>query len=200
MRLGVYGGSFDPIHRGHVAAAVAVRAQRGLDRVLLVPAGSPPHKDGCVASVEDRIAMARLAAADLPGLEVLDLEARRPPPSFTVDTIEALRAAHPGAELDLLVGSDMLEDLPRWHRAGDLVAQVTVVAFPRPGADAGAARRAFLQAFGPEAHLAWLEIPPVDASSTEVRRLIAEGRPAGALLDPAVEAFIAGKGLYKGGG
>jgi nicotinate-nucleotide adenylyltransferase len=199
VRYGILGGSFDPVHEGHLAAAEGARGARGLDAVFLVPAASPPHKDrGCVASFEDRVAMARLAARGREGLFVLDLEGRRPGPSYTVDTVDALRAAHPGAGFELLVGADMLEDLPRWRDARRLVGLVRVVAFRRPGADWERAVRAFEAAFGPGGFDP-VDVPPVDVSATALRRLLASGADPGGLLPAPVLAFIRGRGLYSGG-
>ena len=197
MRYGIYGGSFDPIHKGHIAAAAAVRASRGLDRVFLIPAAAPPHKrDGCKAPFADRLEMARLAAAGQPGLEVLDIEGRRPPPSYTVDTVEELRENYPDAEFELLLGADMLADLPTWRRADDLVAEVTVVAFGRPGADPAAARAAFAARLGP-GRCVWVEIPQLPAASSDLRERLAAGADAAAWLAPEVEAYIRRHGLYR---
>ena len=192
---GVLGGSFDPVHLGHVAAAEAALRLRRLDRVLLIPAGQAPHKRALAAPFEDRLSMARLAVRGHPGLEVLDLEGRRPGPSYTVDTLEELRRRSPGASFELLVGADMLLDLPTWHRAGEVVRAAHVVAFGRPGSASEAARRAFDAAFGPGRH-SWLDFDPLPVSSTEVRRRLAFGEPVAGLLDPAVEAFLRSRGLY----
>jgi len=200
VTLGIYGGSFDPVHVGHVEAAAHVRRRRGLERVFLVPAASPPHKEGgCAASVEHRLAMARLAVEGRGGLGVLDLEAHRPPPSYTIDTVEGLRRERPGADFELLVGADMLGDLPTWRRAGEIVAAVRVVAFGRPSADAGRARAAFERAFGPGRY-DWEEIPLVEAASSEIRRRLAAGEPVEGLLDPRVLAYIVKNRLYGQGG
>lgn len=194
-RQGIFGGSFDPVHNGHVAVARAVRAALGLQRVYVVPAARPPHKaGGCVASFEERVAMARLAFAGMEGFEVLDLEGRRPGRSYTVETVEELQAAHPGEEFSLLVGADMLADLPSWHRAADLVRRVRVVAFARPGQDLRQAQEAFRR-LGVGANV--VEVPAVEASSSEVRRRLREGGPVGGLLPPSVEAYIRRRGLYR---
>jgi nicotinate-nucleotide adenylyltransferase len=197
VHFGIYGGSFDPVHVGHVATAEGVRAARGLDGIFLIPADAPPHKGGCLAPFADRLEMVRLAVAGHEGLEVLDLEGGRAP-SYTVDTVAALRDEHPAAELELLVGADMLEDLPRWRRVDELLAMVRVVAFDRPGVDAAAAQAAFRARFGPGSFL-WLDLPPVDASSTEIRRRLAAGEPVEEWLDPAVRAYIRRHGLYPEG-
>jgi nicotinate-nucleotide adenylyltransferase len=202
LRYGILGGSFDPIHLGHTAAAESVLARRKLDAVLLVPAGQAPHKGGCAASFAERLEMARLATRGRAGLEVLDLEGVRGGTSYTIDTLAELRRLRPGASFELLVGADMLADLPTWRRAEEVVSGALVVAFGRPGAASETARRRFEEAFGAGRHI-WLEFEALPVSSTEVRRRLAAGEPLKGLLDPSVEAFIRGQGLYgasrKGG-
>ena len=196
VRLGIYGGSFDPIHRGHIAAAQAARAARGLDSVLLLPAGAPPHKrKGCIAPFEHRLEMARLAVAGREGLEALELEGQRKGPSFTVDTVEELRAQHPAGEFELLLGADMLEDLPGWHRVDDLLTMIRIVAFARPGSDSEHAQAAFRDRYGPGSFL-WLEVPPFPAASSEIRRRVAGGEAVEDWLEPSVAAYISEHGLY----
>ncbi|MHC4162040.1 MAG: nicotinate-nucleotide adenylyltransferase [Planctomycetota bacterium] len=196
VRLGIYGGSFDPIHRGHIAAALAAREARGLGSVLLLPAGAPPHKKkGCVAPFEDRLEMARLAVAGREGLEAMELEGQRKGPSYTVDTVEELRAQHPAGEFELLVGADMLEDLPGWRRVEDLLTMVRVVAFARPGADSEQAQATFRDQYGPGSFL-WLEVPPFPAASSEIRRRLSGGEDVEEWLDPAVVAYVREHGLY----
>lgn len=196
VRLGIYGGSFDPIHRGHIAAAQAARQVRGLGSVMLLPAGAPPHKKkGCAATFEHRLEMARLAVAGRDGLEVLELEGQRRGPSYTVDTVEELRAQHPAGEFELLVGADMLEDLPGWRRVEDLLTMVRVVAFARPGSDSEHAQTTFRDQYGPGSFL-WLEVPPFPAASSEIRRRLAGGEDVEDWLDPAVSAYIQEHGIY----
>jgi len=197
VRRAVLGGSFDPVHEGHVAVVRAALATRPVERVYVVPAARPPHKpSGCRASFADRVAMLRLALRDVERAEVLELEGRRPGPSFAVDTVEELRREQPGVELELLVGADMLADLPTWRRARDLVAGVRVVAFARPGADLASAERTFRKAF-PEGRLEFLTVPAVAASSTEARRRVGGGEPTAGILDPAVARYVADRALYR---
>jgi nicotinate-nucleotide adenylyltransferase len=195
LRYGILGGSFDPIHLGHTAAAEAVLARRGLDAVLLVPAGHAPHKGSCAAPFADRMEMARLAVRGRARLEVLDLEGARGGISYTIDTLEELRRLRPRAAFELLVGADMLADLPAWRRAEEVVSAAIVVGFGRPGAASEAARQRFGGAFGRGRHV-WLDFDAVPVSSTEIRRRLSAGEPVGGLLDPAVEAFLRGRGLY----
>jgi nicotinate-nucleotide adenylyltransferase len=196
VRRGIYGGSFDPIHLGHVAVARAVLESRGLDRVDLIPAAAPPHKRvGCVAEFHHRLVMARLATEALEGLAVLDLEGGRPGPSFTLDTLQELRRRDPGHSFELLVGADMLADLPSWHRAPELVDSLLVVAFARPGRDLAEARTIFEKAF-PGAGLAFVETPFHAISSTEVRRGLETGLSMANFLHPAVLEYVCKNRLY----
>ena len=197
MRWGLLGGSFDPIHAGHIHAAETALRIRGLAKVLLIPAASPPHKqDGCQASFDQRVAMAQLAVAGHPGLEVASLEGERSGPSYTVDTVEVILERHPGVELDLLVGADMLADLPGWHRAADLVELVTVVAFERPGEELDDAVARFAAEFGRDG-LVLVALDPVDTSATELRRALASGADLGPELSPEVHRYIRVKRLYE---
>jgi len=199
-RLGLFGGSFDPVHEGHLAALRAVLAARPLAKVYLVPAGSPPHKPaGCEAPFPDRLAMLRLAVAGEPRAEVLDLEGRRAGPSYTVDTLRELATREPGAGWELLVGADMLADLPRWRAAAEVVARAAVVAFARPGEALEAALAAFRAAF-PGREPVLVPAPLLDVSATEVRRRLRAGEGVRGLLPPAAEAYARARGLYGTGG
>ncbi|MEN0111436.1 MAG: nicotinate (nicotinamide) nucleotide adenylyltransferase, partial [Planctomycetota bacterium] len=126
MRLGVFGGSFDPVHIGHVRLARACRDQASLDRVWFVPAATQPHKPGGpVASGEDRLAMLRLALADEPGLEASPIELDRGGVSYTVETLRAIAESQPAAELFFLMGADTLRDLPNWREPGEVLRLAT---------------------------------------------------------------------------
>ncbi|MHC4850143.1 MAG: nicotinate-nucleotide adenylyltransferase [Planctomycetota bacterium] len=198
MRTGLYGGSFDPIHIGHVCAANEVLHRRALDRVVFVPAGSPPHKPtGCIAPFADRLAMARLAAAPLHGLEVYEGEGARDGPSYSIDTLLEWRQLHPEDQCELLVGADMLADLPRWKQAADIVKNALIVAFARPGEELSDALRTFEAAFGP-GHAVLVEIPLVEASSTDVRARIGRGLAVDGLVPPEVAAYLRESRLYSG--
>jgi nicotinate-nucleotide adenylyltransferase len=191
MRLGILGGSFDPVHLGHVALAEAARDRLRLDRVLLiVAAGQPLKPGGPAASGEDRYAMLRLAVRGRPRLEASDLELRRPAPSWTVETLREVRLRHPDAtEVLLLLGADALADFPRWREVDAIRALARVVACPRPsagtpGTPALAGADEVLDARTPE------------VSSSEVRRRAAAGEPFGDLVPADVEEYIRERGLY----
>ena len=137
MRIGVYGGTFNPIHRGHLTAARAAADALGLEKVLLIPDNLPPHKalPAGSATGEDRLEMCRLTAGEVPGMEVLDLELRRSGPSYTSDTLAELHAQYPDDELWLLVGSDMFLSLQEWHEPERILSLAGIAAFHRTRGD-----------------------------------------------------------------
>jgi nicotinate-nucleotide adenylyltransferase len=203
VRLGVFGGSFDPIHEGHLAMARGARDAARLDRMMLVVAKVPPHKGATVASADDRLAMARLAVEGENGLEASDLELRREGPSYTIDTVRELQRHDPRAAIALLIGSDSLADLPKWKEARALLEEATPLIAPRRDADRGE-----LQALRPSLgdvavdrlERGWLDLPLRDVSSTEVRQRLAIGADASGLLPPAVLRYIRDHGLYRSPG
>jgi nicotinate-nucleotide adenylyltransferase len=187
-RLGVFGGTFDPPHVGHLALAEWAREALRLDRVLFVPAGTPPHKRRSdLSSATDRLAMTRLAVRGHPAFEVAGLEARRRGPSFTVDTLRALRAAHPGARLVLLIGQDSLAEFETWRDPDAIARLATLAVALRPGARRPRARR----------RVAWLDNPGLDVSSSAIRARVRAGRSVRYLVPDAVAAHIARRGLYR---
>lgn len=201
MRLGILGGSFDPVHRGHLVLAECCRAQAGLDRVWLVPAAQQPFKPrGPIASAADRVAMLRLAVDGHEGLEVSTLEIDRGGMSYTIDTLEAVAAAEPGARLFLLMGADTLADFAEWHRPAAICTLATPLVVSRAGEPppafehlaplVSAERLAEIQALQ-------VEMPPTPISSSAIRALIASGGDWQKLVDPAVGDFIQDKKLYQ---
>ena len=189
-RIGVFGGTFDPVHNVHLRMARAARDHAGLDRVLFVVAATPPHKrHEVVASAEDRLAMVEAAIAGEPGFEACRIEMDRSGPSYTVDTVTALAADHPGAELFLLMGFDAALDLPRWRDPQGILARARLIVVRRP--DCAVRLDASLDGLH--------EMLPFDASdlsSTEVRERLGRGEDAGDLLPHGVLAYIRAKGLY----
>lgn len=186
-RIGVYGGTFDPIHVGHVAAASAVRRHLALDRVLIVPAGDPWQKRGrVVASPEQRLEMARLAVDGIDGLEVSDLEVRRATASVTADTLEDLAA--PDRELYLILGADAVANMGTWRRLDDTRDLATIVVVERDG------ERAVPPGDG--WRVEHVPIPRIDVSSTEIRDRIAAGEPIDGLVPPAAAHHLREHGLY----
>jgi nicotinate-nucleotide adenylyltransferase len=197
QRIGVYGGTFDPIHIGHLAAAEDARAALGLDRVLIIPAARQPLKHAAQgAAPEHRLAMARLACADNPAFSVDPIEVERPPPSYTVDTLRTLgEGLGPAAELWLILGADAARDLPRWHRAADIPALARLAIVGRPGSPLHLpSLEAALPGLAGRYRL--VDGPHLDISSTELRRRLAAGRPVRYQIPDAVRAYIESRRLY----
>ena len=205
MKIGVYGGTFNPPHLGHLAAARAVFELLKLDLLLLVPDGQPPHKDLPAGSptAEQRLEMTRLAGEQL-GLgdkvRVLDLELRRPGRSYTAETLSELKAQYPADELWLLMGTDMFLTLQTWHEPEKILSLAGIAAFGRTEEDTEelfSVQRDYLYRTYPQARIFTLTIPGVvDVSSTELREKLARGE-GGCLLPPAVYGYILREGLYN---
>lgn len=206
--VGLLGGTFDPVHHGHLRAALEVRAACGLDELRLVPAGLPPHRAAPVAPAALRLRMLRAAVAGVPGLAVDDRETRRPGPSYTIDTVEALRAEEPGRPLCLVLGADAFLGLEGWRRWRDLLGCVHVVVIPRPGwePDAGGALGAELaarRAPGPGAlrepgggAIVVQAVTPLAISASAIRELLAGGGDPRFLVPEAVREIIVASGCY----
>lgn len=199
-RIGVFGGSFDPVHEGHVRAAEDARGSLGLERVLLVPAGSQPLKGGH-ASADRRLAMVRLAVEGRDGLEVSDTEVRREGTSYTVDTVREL-AESLGAdvELYLLIGTDAVRDLPNWRDVPGIFSCAKPAVLERPGdgpVDWDGFRERLPEGLAAELRDSAICLErPVDVSSTEIRRRLAAGESIAGLVPAAVEDYIRRHGLY----
>jgi nicotinate-nucleotide adenylyltransferase len=196
--IGVLGGTFDPPHVGHVAAAAWTRQALDLDRVLLVVAGDPWQKTAvrAVTPAADRLAMAAAACEGVEGVEVSDLEVRRSGPSYTVDTLTEL--GHGGHRLVLVLGADAVAALPTWHRHTDLpgLAELAIVA--RSGLPVGDDVGGFDPvAAGFLVHT--VPLPRLDVSSTDLRERLRAGAPVDGLVPPAVLTCAATRGLYRGG-
>lgn len=206
-RLAYFGGTFDPVHNGHVEIARAAGEPLGVDCVTFVPAACPPHKGRAQASAADRLAMLRLATADEAALDICELELHREGPSYTHDTLTALaEEAGPSVRLCWIVGADMLADLPGWHRARDVVELadvVTVVRRPwheRLEAIFQTLSRTFTAEQIARLREGVVQTPLIDISSTEIRRRAAAGESVADLVHPDVSRYIADHGLYRDGG
>lgn len=198
MRVGVVGGTFDPVHIGHLVAAEEVRALVGLDRVLFVPAGQPPHKRWTITPAAHRVAMLEAAIADNPAFALSRVEVDRPGPSYSVDTLAQLRAElGPATELFFVVGMDMLADLPHWRQPERLPGLARIVAVTRPGFPRFDLAR--LEPIIPNARdvIQVVPIPELRISATDLRRRVAAGRPIRYQVPAAVEAYIREQGLYR---
>ena len=207
MKIGILGGTFNPVHNGHLLVAEGARPALGLDQVLWIPAKLPPHKpvEGHV-SPEDRCRMVELAIAGRPEWALSRIELERPGPSYTVDTLRQLTRERPGTTWYCLIGSDIVPELPTWRAIEEAMALATFVAVPRPPADS--LRKSKPRGLSPA--LTWLEIPTMDISSSEIRRRLRAGqhpalnrapvRPSGQSVDdlvpPAVAHYIRTHHLY----
>jgi nicotinate-nucleotide adenylyltransferase len=194
-RIGVFGGTFDPVHIGHVVAAVEARRALGLDRVVLVPAGDPWQKRGSVtAPAADRLALVRAAVDGIDGLEVSSLEVERGGPSYTYQTLEAL--AGPGRRLFLVVGADVAATMKTWVGIERLPALATLVVVDRAGDGPpaeGPPADGLPDGWGCER----VSIPRLDVSSTELRARAARGWPLDGLVPPGAVRLIVERGLYR---
>ena len=186
MRIGILGGTFDPIHDGHMAAARAAIDCAHLDRVLFVPSGTPPHRGPAVAGSEQRIEMARLAISGEPKFDVSDIEVRRGNISYTVDTLRELKESHPDDELFLILGWDAARLMPTWHEPEEVRRLATIVVVTRPGSGKPTTKAEIL-----------CERPTPDISGSALRRAIAQGEKVSDRLPEAVADYIANHGLYR---
>jgi nicotinate-nucleotide adenylyltransferase len=201
MRVGIFGGTFDPIHLGHLAVARSIQSSLGLDNVVFVPAGQPWLKaDTPVSRVEDRVQMLRLALARRRALELSTIEADRPGPSYTVDTMETLqRQLGSDADFFFLLGSDALMDIAKWKEPQRLIQLCQLVAFARPGFGLPTMEALEAAVPGVSQRVVFAEVPQVNIRATDIRRRIAEGRCIQRLVPRAVERYILEHGLYEAG-
>jgi len=202
MRLGLFGGSFDPIHYGHLLLAESCREQRGLDRVWFVPACVAPHKaDRELTAADHRLAMLELAVTGHEAFAVGRHEVERGGVSYTVDTLRALRDEFPEAELFLLVGADMLHDLPQWREARAICEIAVPLAVGRP--DMGRPDFDCLAPVASPERIALFRrhrvaMPQIELSSSAIRRRVAQGLSIRYQTPRAVEKYIQTHGLYSG--
>jgi nicotinate-nucleotide adenylyltransferase len=196
-RLGVLGGSFDPLHIGHLLIAQEALSVLGLDHVLFVPAGDPPHKaSATLTAAHHRYAMLEEALYPYPRFVAARFDLDRPGPHYTVDTLAEVSRAYPGASLHFLMGADQLRDFASWRRPADIIAQARLAVANRPGTDLHVEEVA--RADGDiEFAIDAIHPPPVWVSGTEIRARVAEGRPISFQVLPAVEAYIYRHRLYQ---
>lgn len=190
MRLGIFGGTFDPPHIGHLIVAQDALSALGLDRVLFVPAAVPPHKRERVLSpAELRLAMLREATAGDPRFDVADLELRRSGPSYTVDTLRELRERDPASELSFLLGADQFRTFHTWRSPSEITQLADLAVLTRAG-------EARFEPAIPVRHQ-WVEVTRVDVSATAIRRRVESGLSIRYLVSPSVEALIQRESLYR---
>jgi len=195
MRVGVLGGTFDPIHMGHVAVAKAAMECARLDRVLFVPSAQPPHRAAAEASAEDRLAMSRLAVDGDSRFEVSDVEVKRGGKSYTVDTLQELHRSLPDDELFLILGWDAARLFRTWHQPEGVSALASFVIVGRPGMPSPTQADLKLAGLAPDRVVMCL-LPTPDISGSELRRAIATGKSVAGKLPPAVEGYIAAHHVY----
>jgi nicotinate-nucleotide adenylyltransferase len=199
MRLGVFGGTFDPIHTAHLRVAEEVADALRLKQVLFVPAGRPPHRRQPHAAPEQRLAMVRLAVAGNPRFAVSDLEIRKSGPSYTVETLAELRRTHPRDRLFFLLGLDQLAELRHWHQPERLLELCHLVALSRPG-QAEPKASVLLGPNGrrlPARAYTLVRVSALDISATAIRRLARKGASLRYLVPESVRAYLQRKMLYR---
>ncbi|GAB1085675.1 MAG: nicotinate-nucleotide adenylyltransferase [Shewanella algae] len=218
MRIGLMGGTFDPVHYGHLKPAAEVKARLELDKLWLLPNHIPPHKAKATASSEQRLAMLKLACDEFPDMDICDIELKRNAPSYSVATLEALQQAFPGAEFQFIMGTDSLLSLPSWHQWQRLFSLCNLVVCQRPDwhlpkdaeiqtelAQRGCSVTQALAARDKGQHqsgkIISLPVEPQPFSSTAIRRAIAVGdiNACRAAMPKAVLEYIVANRLYLGG-
>ncbi|MCX7609312.1 MAG: nicotinate (nicotinamide) nucleotide adenylyltransferase [Anaerolineales bacterium] len=197
MRIGIFGGTFDPPHLGHLTLSHAAQSQLNLDRLLWVLTPHPPHKRGLpITPLVHRLHMVELALQSEP-FELSRIEIDRPPPHYALDTVRLMAEQYPHSDLIYLMGSDSLNDLPSWHRPLELLAALHGLGImPRPGSmlDISSLEN---QLPGLTEKLRLVEAPPVEISSSDIRRRIRQGEPFEHLVPPAVAEYIHRYQLYR---
>lgn len=218
MKIGIFGGTFNPIHYGHLRAAEEAREIIGLDKILFIPSGRPPLKTEDIADSAQRFEMVRLALADNGFFEISDIECRSARKSYTVNTVDVLKTEYPGAELFFILGIDAFLDLPNWRQPETLITMTDFIIISRPGfrfldlkespflkikesvlreLDNSAKGTHSIKLKGGGVAVL-LKLTRMEVSSTEIRRFIRMDRSVKYLLPPAVHFYIITKKLYKG--
>ncbi|MDM8348056.1 nicotinate-nucleotide adenylyltransferase [Pseudomonas sp. sp1636] len=208
-RIGLFGGTFDPVHIGHLRSALEVAEFMALDELRMIPSARPPHREVPQVSARDRLAMVELAVAGLPPLCVDNRELRRDKPSYSIDTLESLRAELAvDDQLFLIIGWDAFCGLPSWHRWNELLEHCHILVLQRPDADSEApetlrnllAARSLsdpLTLEGPAGQISFIWQTPLAVSATQIRTLLASGKSARFLVPDAVLTYIHAHGLYR---
>lgn len=196
-RIGVFGGAFDPPHRAHVALVRSAIEALGLDEVRVLPTGQAWHRPGELSDAAHRLAMTRLAFAELPEVVVDEREIRRAGPSYTVDTLGEIALEHPGAQLYLLIGDDQRRSLAGWHRIGEIARLAIICAAARDPQVASwhAGELSDAAASGPD--IRPLPMPLMPISATDIRQRVSRQAGLAALVEPAVERYIHEHHLYS---
>jgi nicotinate-nucleotide adenylyltransferase len=197
VKIGIFGGTFDPPHNGHLALATAARDELDLDKVLWVPAADPPHKRGRpMTPASDRLALVKAAITGKPGFEVSRVDLDRPGPHWTADTVALLGRRYPGADLVFIMGGDSLRDLPTWGRPQEIVACCTLAVLRRPGdrVDLVALEKVLP---GIRQKVRFIDEPPIRLSARQIRQRAYAGQPLDGLVPRRVARLIEQRGLYR---
>jgi nicotinate-nucleotide adenylyltransferase len=190
-RIGLLGGTFDPVHNAHVAMARVALDTLTLDQLLWIPAGEPWQKSGLITGATDRVAMLELAIADEPRFAIERCEIERAGPSYTLDTVRELRQREPGAQWFLLLGQDQFSNLHTWHHWQELLSLVTLAVAARP--DAAQVADAQVQRLAYQV----LPLPVMNVSASAIRERVSRGDPIDDLVPPAVARYIGQHDLYR---
>ena len=197
LRMGVYGGSFDPVHFGHLRCAFEVQQQLQLDQLRFVPSGNPPHRERATVSAEHRLAMLELALVDYPASLVDTREIENDHPSYSIDTLESIQAENADAELTLIIGTDQFSAFDTWHRWQHLLQQVNLAVMQRPGESLSAFAKTLLA--GPMAEkITQCTVTQLEISSSRIRRDLHQGTDVKFLLPYTVRNYIIEHQLYRG--
>ncbi len=197
-RIGIFGGTFDPPHLGHLILSCEIHSQLRLDRLLWVLTPDPPHKQGRVITpLKHRQKMVELAIEDNPNFELSLVEAERPGPHYSVDTVQIIRERNPEAEIIFLMGGDSLQELPTWHRPVDLLEACDEIGVMRRPGDVVDVEAVDNAVAGLKSRLRFVDAPLLEIASREIRQRVQEGHPCRYYLPRAVYDYIRGKGLYQ---
>jgi len=195
MKVAIFGGTFNPIHIGHLIMAQYVKNFSEIDRIIFVPNGVPPHKNIDIALPEDRFEMVRLSIEDNPDFQISDFEIKNKGPSWTINTLNHFATVY--EEVYFILGSDNLSEISKWYKAEEILRKFPIIVLPRER-DTRVIRMQiedFAILFG--ARIILIDMPIIDISSTEIRRLIRENKSIRYMVHPKVEEYIIRKGLYK---
>ncbi len=192
MRIGVFSGSFNPPHTGHLVVVESVRDQLRLEKVIWIPSAQPPNKpDAVLAPPDARFEMTRLAAGENSCFEASDIELRRSGPSYTVDTIDALAAFYPGATLILIIGADNFLEFSTWKSPEEILAKADLAVMSRPGFSVRESKQEIARM------ATFVNVPQIGISGTDIRRRVKLGRSIRYLVPRAVESYIQTRHLYR---
>ncbi|VTS02803.1 nicotinate (nicotinamide) nucleotide adenylyltransferase [Tuwongella immobilis] len=200
MRVGIFGGTFDPVHLGHLLVAEQAREQAELDEVWFLPAAVPPQKQHqAITPFDRRVEMLQLAVAGQPRFRIDRIESERSGPSYTVDTLRSLRQRHPQETFCLIVGADCIPDFPTWYQPAEILQLVELIVVERPGVEIGTREQLLTRVGLPaETPFTWriVRVPVSGIASREIRRLVQAGRSIRYQVPAAVAVYIHEKGLY----